>query len=110
MLKENDRRVMLVAVTYPAGKPDPVVILTLPLGILLPPGIALTIDGGKARRYQVDRCLTSGCKAAFVLDPELLVRFKAGIRADVTIQDGNRAPVTLPVSLVGFTAALRSLH
>ncbi len=110
VLKDKNQRVLVVAVTYPKGREQPVAVFTLPLGIALPPGIALAVDGDKPRRYAVDRCVANGCKAGIVLDAALLKRFKAGNRAMVTIHDGQRKPISLPVSLQGFTAALRSLR
>jgi invasion protein IalB len=110
VLKEKNQRVLVIAVTYPKGKDQPIAMLTMPLGIALPPGISLSVDGDKPRRYAVDRCLASGCKAGIVLDEKLLGRFKAGNRAVVTVHDGRRNPIALPVSLQGFTAALRSLQ
>jgi invasion protein IalB len=109
VLKEGNQRVMLIAVAFPPDEPDPVAVLTLPLGISLPPGVRLRIDGGEEHLFAVDRCIASGCKVGFVLSGELLGAFKRGLQAVVTIHDGGRQPITLPVSLRGFTAALRSL-
>ena len=110
VLKEKNQRVMLIAVAYPPEQPDPVAVLTLPLGISLPPGVRLRVDDGEVHRLAVDRCLATGCKAGFILSGQLLQAFKAGLKAEVTIHDGGRQPITLPVSLRGFTAALRSLQ
>lgn len=110
VLKDKNQRVLLVAVAHAPDRQSPVAVFTLPLGIFLPAGVALSIDGAPARRYQVQRCVASGCKLQILLEPPLLKQFRDGIKAEVTIRDGQGTPITLPVSLRGFTAALQSLR
>ena len=43
--KESDQPMMKIAVGYVPDKDQPVAVITLPLGIFLPPGIELQIDG-----------------------------------------------------------------
>jgi invasion protein IalB len=109
VLKDQNQRVLLVAITYTAGKPNPVAVLTLPLGISLPPGITLRIDGGEPHRFAIERCVANGCKVGFILTRALLARFKAGLKAEILVHDASRSPINLPVSLRGFTAALAAI-
>ncbi|MCH9674034.1 MAG: invasion associated locus B family protein [Gammaproteobacteria bacterium] len=108
VIKEGNQRILLFTVAKPPGK-GPVAILTFPLGIALPPGVVITVDGGQPQRFEIERCLQSGCKSAFPLDEEMIRAFKRGLVAEVVIRDAARSPVTIPVSLQGFTAAFASL-
>ncbi len=110
VLKDKKQRVLLIRVAIPPSRKDPVAVLTLPLGISLPPGVSIRVDDGEPVRVQVERCVANGCIAGFPLENELLASFKAGAKAYVTIQDSRRKPATLPISLSGFTAAVKSLR
>lgn len=106
---ENGKPVMAVAVGKVPGNPNPGMIILLPLGISLPPGVELRIDGGAEIPARVERCERQGCQVEMLLEPDLLSALKAGQQVTVDFhvhrQDGLRR-VRVPVSLLGFTAAL----
>ncbi|MEM7250811.1 MAG: invasion associated locus B family protein [Pseudomonadota bacterium] len=108
VLRDGNQRVLLFAVAHSPGK-GPVAIVTMPLGIALPPGITIQVDGGKTLQFEIERCVKDGCKAAFPLDDQMVRSFKRGLVAEVVIRDAARRPVAIPVSLKGFTAALKEL-
>lgn len=110
VLKEGGQRVLAVAVVYPPEGSDPVALFTLPLGISLPPGAALAVDDGEPVRFPIERCEPSGCRAGLKLEAALLEKMKKGARAQVTFHDGSRRPISVPLSLKGFTAGLQSLR
>lgn len=110
MLKEGSRQLLNVAVAYPPNQRIPVAILTIPLGISLPPGISVKVDDGEAIRLAVEYCVQQGCKTALRLNEKWLGLFKAGHQAQVTFHDGTRRAITVPVSLNGFTAAINALR
>lgn len=108
--KEDGQPVMKVAIGYVPGKENAVLVMTLPLGIYLPPGVQLNIDDkGKAGRIPINTCLPMGCQAGVELDKEFTERMQKGNQLAVTFGDGEGNPVTAPVSLKGFTAGLKSL-
>ncbi|HEX5795845.1 MAG TPA: invasion associated locus B family protein [Geminicoccaceae bacterium] len=107
--QEGER--VLLAVVGPLPQIDRAGLLfVLPLGIALPPGAFLKIDGGPEQPVPVERCEPQGCRIELVLEPELLARLKAGTRALVGFHvydgRGGRPRVDVPVSLLGFSAAL----
>ncbi len=108
--EEGSRQLLHLAVGYPPDKQEPMVIFTLPLGISLPPGVSLTVDKGEPIRLRLEYCVPQGCKALFRLDTQWLASFKAGSKAQVTVQDGARRAIGIPVSLNGFTAGLKALQ
>ena len=107
--KEDNRPVLHMAVGYTANDNSPAAIINLPLGISLPPGVSLAVDKGEPKRLPIEHCLPAGCRAYLVLDEELLAALKRGLEAQVTFRDLTRRPVTVPVSLKGFTAGFNAL-
>lgn len=107
--KSSDRPVLQVAIGYLPDTTKPVAAILLPLGIWLPPGVALQVDDGKTGRVPLDTCDPGGCRAGVELDDEFLALMKAGKELNVTFGGRNRKGITVPVSLQGFTAALDSL-
>jgi invasion protein IalB len=107
------RTVMAVAVGTVPGSSDLGLLIILPLGILLPPGVSLAIDGGAEVPLQVERCERQGCRIEMLLEPALLNRLKAGREAKVFFEalnpQGELTRLGVPVSLLGFTAALNEL-
>jgi invasion protein IalB len=110
---EEDRVVMAVAVGQVPGTSDLGLLVILPLGILLPAGVTLQIDGGAEVPLQVDRCERQGCRIEMLLEPDLLNRLKAGSQATVFFEavdpKGERQRLGVPISLLGFTAALNEV-
>jgi len=110
VLREGGQRVLHVAIGYLPDDDTPIGLVTLPLGISLPPGASVRVDEAEPLRFPIERCEPNGCRAGFRLEPELLEAFKKGEEARVTFHDASRQPVTVPLSLQGFTAGLRALE
>lgn len=109
----EDRTVMAVAVGRVPGTSNVGLLILLPLGILLPAGVTMQIDGGAAIPLEVERCEREGCRIERILEPDLLNRLKAGTKATVFFQavdpQGKRQRLGVPISLLGFTAALNEV-
>ena len=110
VLKESQQRVLHMAVGYLAANGQPAVVLTLPLGISLPPGVTISVDDGAAHPVVVERCDPSGCIGAFALDPAMIAALEKGRQARVDFYDGTRRKISVPVSLLGFTAGFATLQ
>jgi invasion protein IalB len=110
---KEGRTVMAVAVGTVPGRSDLGLLIILPLGILLPPGVSMSVDGGAEVPLQVERCERQGCRIERLIEPELLTRLKSGREAKVFFQaydpQGELTRLGVPVSLLGFTAALSQL-
>jgi invasion protein IalB len=102
----TDQSIMRVTVVK---TPRSVLIVTTPLGVILPQGLILAIDQQEASRMQYQICIEPGCRAQIELAPELVQRLKSGVGATVTIVGPNGQPIAVPVSLKGFTAAYDAL-
>ncbi|MEJ2308313.1 MAG: invasion associated locus B family protein [Gammaproteobacteria bacterium] len=109
--EESNTAMMKMAVGYVPDKDQPVAVITLPLGIFLPPGIELQIDGkGKVGRLPINTCMPSGCQAGVQLDEDFVTRMKKGNQMTVTFGNPQGQGIAAPVSLSGFTAGLESLE
>lgn len=107
---EINQPVLKVAVGYVPGKKEAVMVITLPLGVILPPGVQLEVGEGKAARVPINTCLPSGCQAGVQLDKEFTTRLKKGKQLAVTFVTPAGKPVKAPISLSGFTAGLDSME
>jgi invasion protein IalB len=88
------------------------VTVVSPLGTLLTTGVVVQIDSGEKRQYPFAWCSQVGCFARFGLAKPTVDAMKRGNAGTLTLVSVNRpdAPVTLAVSLKGFTAAFDSLE
>jgi invasion protein IalB len=112
-IDSEERTIMLVAVGQVPGTSDLGLLIILPLGILLPAGVTLQVDDGAEVPLQVDRCERQGCRIEMLLEPELMNRLKSGREAKVFFEahdpQGERQRLGVPISLLGFTAALNEI-
>ncbi len=107
---EINQPMLKVAAGYVPGKKDAVLIITLPLGVILPPGVQLTVgDKGKAARVPVTTCTPQGCQAGAQLDKEFTARLQKGTKLIVTFMGPDGKQINAPISLSGFTAGLESV-
>ena len=87
----------------------PTVLVSLPLGIALPPGITIQIDSGPAATFPVERCEPDGCRAVIKLRDATVQQLTQGGQLHITFYDGARKPLKVSLSLDGFGAAFKAL-
>jgi invasion protein IalB len=73
-----------------------------PLGVLLPNGLGLNIDGEDMGRVAFVRCLPNGCVAEVVLDDALIETLSNGTNAIFVVFKTPEEGIGIPVSLKGF--------
>lgn len=73
-----------------------------PLGVLLPAGLGLNIDGTDKGRAGFVRCLPSGCVAEVVMDDKLLDELGAGTSATFIVFETPEQGIGIPLTLKGF--------
>ncbi len=106
---EKGKVVMQVAIGYVPGKDVPQALITLPLGVMLQPGIEFKGGTAKAIRVPFSVCVKNGCVAGVGLKPEIVKGMKAGDKGSVKFAAGPKKVIEIPVSLKGFTAGFKSL-
>ena len=80
-----------------------------PLGVLLPNGLGLNVDGTDMGRVAFVRCLPNGCIAEVELDDELIGVLSEGTNAIFVVFKTPEEGVGIPVSLDGFAEGYAAL-
>lgn len=80
-----------------------------PLGVLLPNGLGLNIDGTDMGRVAFVRCLPNGCVAEVVMDDALLQQLSTGKNAIFVVFKTPEEGIGIPVSLNGFADGFKQL-
>jgi invasion protein IalB len=73
-----------------------------PLGVILPNGLGLNIDGKDLGRVSFVRCVADGCYAEVILKDELLSTMQSGTSATFIIFASPEEGIGIPVDLIGF--------
>jgi len=108
--KEDGQLVLGARIAYREGQSDPLLVVTVPLGSLLPPGAALMMDGVEPVKMSYFLCAVEGCTTVATPLPSAMVSaMKKGERAVVRVAAPNNQVVGLPLSLMGFTKAMNTL-
>ncbi len=81
-----------------------------PLGVLLPPGLGLKIDGKDVGHAPFLRCHSFACYAQVVVEEDLIKRLTNGKTAIFIIFQTEEAGIGIPISLAGFGKGLASLN
>jgi invasion protein IalB len=110
---DKDERVaisIIVSKVTQQGKTVTFMRILAPIGVYLPTGIPVEIDGAALpNRLPFSRCLPRMCEGFGEASPETLTKFKKGTTATFYLYDrpGNGYPMN--ISLEGFGAALAEL-
>jgi invasion protein IalB len=102
---DSGKPVMRVVMGYSQQNNKPVMAFILPLGMRLPPGVQLSVNGAKAKRFPYQICMKQGCQAVYPLENSLLHKLKHGRSAKVTVMGPRGKTIDLKFSLMGFTAS-----
>lgn len=73
-----------------------------PLGVILPNGLGLNVDGKDLGRAYFVRCMADGCFAEVILKDELLTTMQGGTNATFIIFASPEEGIGIPVDLTGF--------
>ena len=110
-LTETGQRILRVAAGNLGPEGQPILHLTVPLGIHLPLGVALRVDEGPQHKAEVQTCTADGCEATLLLDTELLAALNDGKLTQVAFLDAvTRRQITVAVPMAGFRQAHTALQ
>jgi invasion protein IalB len=110
ILSGTGQVVTVVSVRIPHDSRQPVLVIHVPMGMYLPPGVNIQIDDGKAEQIAFQTCDMQGCYANKPIPAELLTAMKGGSKFAVSFQGGNQEPVTIPMSLTDFGEAYKNIE
>ena len=80
-----------------------------PIGVFLPTGVALEIDGNAVGRVPFTRCMPQVCMAFAEASPDTLSKLKKGKLANFIIYEAPGIGLPMKLSLEGFSASLAAL-
>ena len=100
---------LAVLVVNGAGGSDRILRVILPLGVLIPSGLGLRIDGTDIGKTGFIRCLPSGCIAEVTMGDALINQFKAGRTALFIVFQGPDDGIGIPITLANFAEGLAAL-
>lgn len=80
-----------------------------PIGVFLPAGVAVTIDGKEIGRGVYRYCNPQACVVAEPLQDTFVNQMKGGSSAIMTVVGVNGEEAKVTISLSGFTAAYNGL-
>ena len=81
-----------------------------PLGVLLPTGLGLKIDGEDVGHAPFLKCAQVGCVAEVIADDTLIDKMKAGDNAIFIIFQTPEEGIGVPIDLAGFSDGLTQLN
>ena len=108
--RDTGRTVLHITAIRIPEAPRPIMVVTVPLGVYLPPGLNLSIDGGAPQKLPIQICGPEGCQSQFEMPQSLFDAFKAGLNGSMVMFDPDGRDVAVPFSLKGFTSAINSLN
>jgi len=91
-----------VVVLKTADRKARILRVLAPLGVILPNGLGLNIDGKDLGRAYFVRCMADGCFAEVILKDELLTTMQSGTSATFIIFASPEEGIGIPVDLTGF--------
>ena len=110
LLKEGGLPVLQfsIGMIHP-NKKQPIVLITLPLGIYLPTGVTLMIDKRDEVNFPIERCDPDGCHVLVTLTEKRVQALKSGADLQISFNDGDKQPLLIPLSLEGFDKAFTEI-
>lgn len=106
---KTGQRVLTVTVRRQQSTAGFAMLLALPHGLFLPSGASYQVDGGKKATVAIQTSDQNGAYAAVPLSAELVKTMRSGTTLNIGMESVTRKPVTIPVSLKGFGAAIDKL-
>jgi len=98
-----------VVVLHTADNKATILRVLAPLGVLLPNGLGLNVDGNDIGRAYFVRCFQDGCYAEVILDSKLLDTMKTGKSATFIVFQTPEEGIGIPVDLNGFAEGYAAL-
>jgi invasion protein IalB len=98
-----------VVVLKTADKKAQILRVLAPLGVLLPNGLGLNIDGNDIGRAYFVRCFTDGCYAEVILEDSLIKSLSEGKTATFYVFQTPEEGIGISVDLNGFAEGYKAL-
>ncbi len=102
--------VAMVRIRIPPDAKNPVMLVQMPLGVYLPGKLSMNIDGADAGSIDFQTCDQAGCYAGTPISDAFLSTMMKGQTLNLTVQDQQHKPQTVPITLIGFGKAYGNIQ
>ncbi|GAB5376308.1 MAG: invasion associated locus B family protein [Acuticoccus sp.] len=93
-----------IAIRETPGEARKTVIASIPVGMLIQPGVQIQIDGAKPDVARFSICFPNACYAELAVDNSFIDRMKRGGKMQITTINQQAKQVRFDMTLIGFTA------
>jgi invasion protein IalB len=110
---EKNEKIGLSLIIVKARQGDKDVLMMrvmAPIGVYLPTGVALEIDGAAVGRVPFTRCRPQICEAFAEASADTLAKMRKGTTANFIIYEAPGLGIPMKISLKGFDASLTALN
>jgi invasion protein IalB len=94
-----------IAIRETPGEQRKVLLASVPVGMVIKPGVQLQIDGGQATKVDYTICFPNACYAELATEAAFITKLKAGGKLQMTTFNQQGKPVRFELTLIGFTSA-----
>lgn len=94
-----------VAIRETPGEARKALLVSVPVGMVLRPGVQMQIDGGDATKVDYSICFPNACYAELAIDAGFITRLKGGGKLQLTTYNQQGKAVRFELTLIGFTSA-----
>lgn len=111
-LKLEDRPGMFLTVLIMRAFDSDKKILRIvaPLGVVLPAGLGLRVDGADVGNVKFLKCWKFGCLAEVIVDDNLVAKFTSGHTASFIVFPTPESGIGFPAPLAGFGDGMKGLN
>ncbi len=111
-LKLEDRPNMFLTVLFMRAFDSDKKLLRIvaPLGVVLPAGLGLRVDGTDVGNVKFLKCWKFGCLAEVIVDDNLINKFTSGKTASFIVFPTPDSGIGFPAPLAGFAEGMKGLN
>ena len=102
VLAEGNQRLATVGFVKVRGRDQIVGRFTLPVGLFLPAGLAISVDGAALGSVGFDSCDAQGCYASIDVSDDWISAMQTGMTLTLDIQRLDQEVLSLGFDLAGF--------
>ena len=110
VMSQTQQLVASITVTVQGETLKPTILLRIPIGLFIPAGLKLDVDGAEVMSLELQTCDQTGCYASSLLSDALVNAFRRGETLGLVFQNLNRDTIRIPVPLAGFSAAFERIR
>jgi invasion protein IalB len=110
IVQETGQPFLTLTFRVPRAGEQPVIAIQTPLGIYLPPGVALRVDDGEPMTLAIASCDVNGCHAGATLAEPLLAALEGGRTLHLVLHTDEVDTLDFEIPLAGFNRGFSAIR